>query len=75
MGTVLSQVVTPTEEDKGGEGASDTVLEIRTLSLNSAFSGALGSVYPAVQWGRFIEGECDHGVVFVVMGLTAHGRD
>lgn len=75
MGTVLSQVVTPTEEDTGGEGASDTDLEMRTLRLNSAFPGALGSVYRAVQWVRFIEGECDHGVVFIAMGLTACGRD
>lgn len=56
LGTVLRQMVTPTEEDKGGEGTSDTDLEIRRLRLNSAFPGTLsklGSVYPAIQWGRF----------------------
>lgn len=37
------------EEEEG----SDTDLEIRTLRLNSAFLGTLGSVYPAVQQGRF----------------------
>lgn len=55
-GTALSQLVTPTEEDKGEEVTADTDLEIRRLRLTSAFPGTLsklGSVYPAVQWGRF----------------------
>lgn len=56
LGTVLRQLVTPTEEDKGREGTSDTDLEIRRLRLNSAFPGPLsklGSVYSAIQWGCF----------------------